>query len=160
MSFGKKYFLSRKHDNSDYVTWFENKHTKQFRVHMCNTTVSLHVGDGPGALPKFIYKLEALYNAIDTLLKHPIGVCCNHRIWLNPEEPNVQHFTGHFAWGYSEDMFYYTLADCHRAIRGQFNYTTRYGTKVIKEQFKLLERIAKHLAEAIIHFKKMEEKDV
>lgn len=160
MSFGKKYFLSRRHDSTDYIAWFGNKHTKQLKLQVNNTTVMLHEGDGEDPLPAFLFKLEALYKALQELLAHPVGVYCNHRVWLNPEEPNVQHFTGHFAWGYSDDLFYYTLADCQRAIRGQFNYTSRYGNRVMKEQITLLKRIATHLGSAIVDFKKLEKKNV
>lgn len=160
MSFGKKYFLSRRHDCTDYIAWFGNKHTKQLKVQMNNVTVMLHEGDGEDPLPMFLYKLEALHTALQALLAHPVGEHCNHRVWLNPESKNVQHFTGHFAWGYADDLFYYTLADCQRAIRGQYNYTTRYGTRVMKDQLNLLRRVATYVGTAITDFKKLEEKHV
>jgi hypothetical protein len=160
MSFGKKYFLSRRHDCTDYIAWFGNKHTKQLKLQMNNITVSLHVGDGENPLPSFLLKLETLHSELQALLAHPIGQHCNRRVWLNLEAQNVQHFTGHFAWGYADDLFYYTLADCQRAIRGQYNYTTRYGTTVLKAELKILKRVANYIASAITDFKKLEEKHV
>lgn len=160
MKFGKKHFLSRVHDNTDYIAWCGSSNYKQLCIHMHNVTIRLHDGGGENAVRLFVDKLERLRNAIEELIAHPIGVHRNERVWLNSEDGSIQHYTGYLAWGYSDDTFYYTIADCHRAIRGQYGHTELYGTRLIKDQFKILKRISQHLASAIIDVKKYGEKHV
>lgn len=161
MKLGKKHFLSRTVDNTDFVSWwYHSNNAMQFKLHMNNTTVTLHDAEGPEPVADFIRKLKRLHDALQALIEHPIGEPTNQRVWLNGEALHDQHMSGYFAWGYSDTLFYFTLADCHRAVRGQFIHNSRYGGQTVNIQMRLLKRITKHVANAIIDFTNLEPTNV
>lgn len=157
MIIGKKAFLDRDPLSEDFVSWYFNGDmaisSGIFNISYGRVVVSLHTPDfdhsRDAMIDGFTGKLQALADALKAAAIHVPGQCTNHRQWLNPETTDVQHMTGHVAWGDNGSVFYVTVSDCQRAWRIAISYRNRFGKSVMRKHQNKLLVIIKHLENAI-----------